>query len=41
MKDSLSLITLKVFIVDNYFIVSDLSVDSYKFSDFLKDVDRK
>jgi len=41
MKDSLSLITLKVFITENKFHVGDLSVDSLKFSDFVKKLDKK
>ncbi len=41
MKDSLSLITLKVYIMENKFHVGDLRVDSLKFSDFVKKLDKK
>jgi hypothetical protein len=36
MKDSLSLITLKVYINEIYFVVSDLSVYGQEFSDLAK-----
>jgi len=41
MKDSLSLITLKVFIKENQFQIGDLSIDSLIYSDFVRKLDKK
>jgi hypothetical protein len=40
MKDTLSLITLKVYLKENSFLVSDLKVDGVKFSDFVRNYDK-